>query len=180
MGEVEELRARVAHLESELAKAEALASEDSLTGIPNRRALDRHLEAEASRCDRTGALAAALMIDIDHFKHFNDEHGHEAGDAVLSAVARAIAGVCRGSDFCARYGGEEFTVIMGGLDEGAAEKAELFAERVRGTVELVEVEGLPQVTVSIGYAAGRTSAIMGEADAALYRAKAAGRNCVSA
>jgi diguanylate cyclase (GGDEF)-like protein len=176
--EVVELRARVRELEKE---NETLGI-DSLTGLPTRRALDQAVKTEWARAHRSDTSMAVLMIDIDHFKRFNDTHGHQAGDRVLEHVGQAIQDLKRESDYAGRYGGEEFMFVLGGIDVPPGPEARLAAERIRGAIELIEIPGLPQVTCSIGVAcwAGETTVeeLIEHADQALYFAKDAGRNRV--
>jgi diguanylate cyclase (GGDEF)-like protein len=158
------------------------ATTDPLTGLYNRRWLDESLGFEVSRCQLRERPLCLLMIDIDHFKPYNDSHGHMAGDAALRAVARAVLTGLRGSDLAVRFGGEEILVILPGLDlAGAGQVAERLHEAIAG--ETIEAHGgrrLPAVTVSIGVSEMRpddsSDALVERADAALYRAKAAGRN----
>ena len=161
---------------------------DSLTGIYNRRYLDRRLKEEVDRALRYDLPLSVLLLDIDHFKLINDQYGHQAGDLVLSSMGKLIMGIARTSDIVARYGGEEFLVI--GTSTPLA-NAPIFAERLRRTVEetllvpacdLTNGEDI-RVTVSIGVAAlgrenGCVSALVKAADIALYRAKLEGRNRV--
>ncbi len=153
---------------------------DGLTGLYNRRHLDAALAAEFSRVQRYGPPLAVLMQDVDHFKRFNDEHGHDMGDRVLRAVAAALKQALRGQDIACRYGGEEFLAILPSTD---CDGAMVVAERVRSAVEAMEVDGL-KVTVSIGVAGipelavPSAEALVEAADAALYQAKKAGRNRV--
>jgi diguanylate cyclase (GGDEF)-like protein len=160
------------------------AASDALTGLGNRRWMERAFAA-ALACRGPERPAALLLIDADHFKAYNDLHGHPAGDLLLRTLARSIAVHLRPSDLAARYGGEEFVVLLMNADERAASA---IAERIRGAAEALsaacEAAGLPPgVTVSIGLApAGPTDTVeslIASADAALYRAKAAGRNRVS-
>lgn len=155
---------------------------DPLTGLPNRRALDERLAQEWSRLLRHGGHLVVIMADIDHFKNVNDQFGHPAGDEVLRQVARLLADGCRESDMAARYGGEEFVVVA---PETTAQAAADFAERLRLSIcsRPREVRGkVVEVTVSFGVAdhEGRKTPeeLVQAADEALYRAKAAGRNCV--
>jgi diguanylate cyclase (GGDEF)-like protein len=161
-----------------------LAAIDALTGVANRRTLDQTLRHEWFRAQRSGKPMSVLMIDADHFKAFNDRHGHQAGDEALRSLADVIgANVHRPTDLVARYGGEEFSVI---LAETGNEGARQIAERIR-----VQVEQLPTVagdeqpmTVSIGISTWTTESdisleqLLFAADKALYQAKERGRNRV--
>ena len=158
-----------------------MSSIDGLTGLLNRSHWERAVTAEFQRCRRIGHSSAVLMLDIDHFKRVNDEHGHAAGDAVLRQVAAIIRDTVRAHDAPGRYGGEEFGVVLPGID---AAGAEAIAERIRKRIEATvmdEPHGV-RITVSIGYAAIRADdanyeAWVARSDKALYAAKAAGRNC---
>lgn len=157
-----------------------LALTDELTGLANRRGLAACLDREWRRCGREGTGLAAIMLDIDHFKRYNDTHGHAAGDACLRRVAVAIAGALRrAGDMAARYGGEEFVVLLPGAD---AVGAWAVAERIRRAVSASDQPLASRVTVSLGVAVRLVDAfdtpkvLLGRADAALYAAKAAGRN----
>jgi diguanylate cyclase (GGDEF)-like protein len=157
---------------------------DALTGLQNRRWLDDALPRFVARFMRGSQRLSVLMIDVDHFKRFNDAHGHPAGDAVLVTVARTLRASLRPTDQVARYGGEEFTVILPDTDEVGARTA---AERVRFAVSQARPDAggkpLPAVTVSIGGAAmrpGDTAAnLIAKADAALYQSKQEGRDRAS-
>ena len=161
-----------------------LAKKDALTGLANRRCFDETLALEARRAQREGTSLALLMIDIDHFKRFNDACGHVAGDACLQAVSILLeTSVRRPSDLVARYGGEEMAIIMPTTDnEGAVVVARRILERLQHENIRHPSSPLGYVSVSIGIAAGRGSrlepalGLIEAADAALYRAKAAGRN----
>jgi diguanylate cyclase len=160
-----------------------LSSRDALTGLPNRRPFEVALARELDRVARTGEPALLLLLDVDHFKHVNDTHGHANGDSVLKAVAHALLDGLRPMDTVARIGGEEFAII---LPNCAAAFGPAVAERVRLGIESRPVGvGSGQavrVTVSLGGAYApqwvRSSAAswMERADAQLYRAKAEGRN----
>lgn len=160
-----------------------LATTDGLTGLYNRRYFEQALEFECDRAQRANRPLGLLMIDVDHFKRFNDRFGHPAGDAVLRAVAAALVGGLRRTDILARVGGEEFAAILPEEDPGAVGVA---AERLRRVVEQspqLRFEGaaLPGIRVSIGgasLAAEQLSprALMRAADDALRLAKRAGRN----
>ena len=157
---------------------------DPLTGLFNRRYLEENLARELTRCERRGLPLSVLMLDVDHFKRFNDTHGHAAGDALLSQVGRLLEVGVRSEDIPCRYGGEEFTIVMPELDAaGACARA----EQIRREVERTTVQHLGQtlgpVTMSIGIATypadGDSPAVLLQmADATLYRAKAEGRNRV--
>ncbi|RWU22495.1 deoxyribonuclease [Pseudomonas alkylphenolica] len=162
----------------------ALAATDSLTGLANRRRLDQVLRQEWARTQRTASPMAVLMIDVDHFKAFNERHGHAGGDEALRQVAAAIeCSIRRPADLAARYGGEEFLVVLPETDRHGAQ---LLAERIRRNVEALPPFGgdTQPVTVSIGIGCHTPSAqhdlatLLGNADEALYSAKRNGRNRV--
>ena len=157
---------------------------DPLTGLFNRRYFEESLRREMLRCERRRLPLALLVLDIDHFKSFNDSQGHSAGDAVLAHVGRCVASLVRAEDMACRYGGEEFTIVMPETDAASAVAR---AEAIRRSVsqQTISHNGrtLGPVTVSIGVAAfphdGVTPELLFEvADAALYQAKAEGRNRV--
>ena len=170
-----------------IAAREALreqATTDALTGLVNRRTILELLDGELARCRRSGAACSVGIIDLDHFKAVNDTHGHAAGDGVLRQAASTMRAHLRPYDFLGRYGGEEFVVVLPGCDSDGARAA---AERLRACVE--------QITVAVGSIAVRVTCSLGvatvgkgtradrehllsTADAALYRAKQAGRNRV--
>ncbi|MCX7057470.1 MAG: DUF484 family protein [Proteobacteria bacterium] len=163
---------------------------DYLTGWHNRRYLNARLREELARAQRSGTSVACLMIDIDLFKSINDSHGHASGDEVLREVAARIEAQIRASDTAARFGGDEFTLL---LPDTSLEDAASLAERVRtALMPAVELGAgqLCRVTLSIGVAAVTAGVrgddlkaiadrLLGEADAALYRAKAAGRDRIA-
>jgi diguanylate cyclase (GGDEF)-like protein len=161
---------------------------DGLTGIANRRAFDKRLRTEWRRAQREGTPLAALLLDVDHFKRYNDRHGHQEGDACLRAVAEALIEVpCRGHDLIARYGGEEFVCLLPGCDITAAVRR---AEYLRAAVDDLEIPHLDSpvddhMTVSIGAAAlvpvdlEEPERLLELADEQLYRAKGDGRNRVA-
>lgn len=158
------------------------AIHDPLTGLYNRRFLDENLRRELQRAARVGGSVGVLMLDLDDFKAFNDTHGHAAGDALLRAFAARLGKSIRAADIACRYGGEEFAVI---LPDATLDQSFARAEQVRVATRAMSVvfEGapLPGVTISIGVAAwpkhGRSpDALMRAADAALYAAKASGRD----
>ncbi len=157
-----------------------LAATDGLTGLCNRRTLGERLTVEIVRARRYDSPLSVLLMDVDHFKQYNDTFGHLAGDLVLQTVGQVLSAHARVTDLAARYGGEEFAVV---LPETDSEGALVVAERIRLAME--SHEG-PQrtVTVSIGVCtlgAGTADAdtFLASADSALYRSKAAGRNCVT-
>ncbi|MFL1494293.1 GGDEF domain-containing protein [Pseudomonas antarctica] len=159
-----------------------LAATDALTGLANRRTLDQRLRLEWDRAQRSTEPLTLLMIDVDHFKAFNDRHGHHGGDEALRTVAQVIGGnIRRPADLAARYGGEEFAVVLPDTD---AKGAWVIAEHIRSGVEhLPRVAGAEQpITVSIGMSTwGKHSrisleALLLSADQALYEAKHTGRN----
>lgn len=159
-----------------------LAMTDSLTQIPNRRALMENAEHALAR--RNGLPLALLMIDVDHFKRINDTHGHPAGDEVLHKVANRLAERLRGHDLLGRYGGEEFCVIAPDTDTGGAlTLAESLRKTIASTPFATE-RGELSVSVSIGistcpsHVACTLKEVLTEADAALYAAKQTGRNKV--
>ncbi|MBL8256825.1 MAG: diguanylate cyclase [Pseudoxanthomonas mexicana] len=159
---------------------------EPLTGLFNRRYLEESLARELARCERRGMPLGLMMLDLDHFKRFNDLHGHAGGDALLAEFGRLLQALSRDEDIACRYGGEEFTLI---LPEADAITVQARAEAIRAGVEAMRVthlgQELPPVTVSIGMAmfpqhGGLGESLMRHADAALYRAKHAGRNRVEA
>ena len=183
------LERKVAERTEELAEAnqrlELLTITDPLTGLPNRRRLSDVLETEWLRGLRSREPIALAMIDIDHFKKYNDHYGHQGGDECLRVVARAIQGSVRITDLVARYGGEEFCIVMPATD---ADGARLVAERVRQAVaDLSEPHAGTDtaiVTISVGLTAavptiGQPDQLIKVADQALYEAKRDGRNRVA-
>ena len=168
------------------ARLEQLAQTDPLTQLLNRRALTERISAEMERALRYDATLALLMIDLDHFKKVNDSYGHLVGDDVLRDVGQLLLETIRGSDIVARYGGEEFLMLLPETDDTGAEA---FAERIRLAVQQHPFNGgaggtALALTASIGvavYPAARIESVedlLARADAALYRAKADGRNRV--
>lgn len=164
----------------------AFALTDGLTGVGNRRNFDDKLERCLNCQASASASLALLLIDVDHFKRFNDVYGHLIGDECLKLVAAAIKMVAsRSGDFVARYGGEEFAVILPGTDEV---DALAIAEAIRRAVETMDLAALPEpderptVSIGVGIAAGgsrtRSHALIAMADGSLYLAKQSGRNCV--
>lgn len=167
----------------------ALADSDGLTGIANRRSFDAALAAAHVRHLRSGAPLGLLLIDIDHFKEFNDSAGHVAGDDCLRAIAAALRGaLAHHGDLAARYGGDEFAALLAEVDpvEGIAPVAADIAARVQRLAIPHPASPLAAwVTLSIGGSASRCgpgstpTQLLVHADAQLYRAKRAGRNCIA-
>jgi two-component system cell cycle response regulator len=162
-----------------------LSLRDPLTGLSNRRHFRAVQERAIDVVARSGEPALLLMLDIDHFKKVNDTYGHPAGDSVLQAVAQTLAKCIRPMDTVARYGGEEFAIVFPNCP---ATFGAMVAERIRASVEALDVQISPavvlKVTISIGGAYApewiRSTAALwtDRADHQLYRAKGAGRNCV--
>ncbi|RTL40843.1 MAG: GGDEF domain-containing protein [Burkholderiales bacterium] len=180
-----QVQERTAALQAANAALEHLATRDPLTGLHNRRSLDTRLD-EALALDRRygrphGRVHGLLLIDVDHFKHINDTHGHPAGDAVLRQLAGLLISTVRASDVAARFGGEEFAVLLpelsGPLD------AVMTAEKIRQAVQATRFGDIGPVTVSIGVSLATPEdagpqPLVDRADAALYEAKRGGRNAV--
>ena len=167
-------------LHRERRAAEALALLDELTGLPNRRHAEVTLDAQFAAAGR-GIPLTVVMFDLDHFKHVNDRHGHEAGDAALRVFADVLRGNTRRMDLSARFGGEEFISILGG---SGIPPAVALANRIRVGIE-AQVFPWGRLTVSAGVAAyeegmGSYEVLVATADRALYAAKQAGRNRVTA
>jgi len=161
---------------------------DGLTGIANRRRFDLHLEDEFRRAKRNATPVSLVMIDVDYFKDFNDNYGHQRGDDCLIRIGSALSGMLnRARDLVARYGGEEFTVVLPDTDKDGALQV---AEAMRAAVEALAIEhaysGVARhVTISLGVStlvpelSTTTGSLIHAADRALYQAKRAGRNCVA-
>ena len=170
-------------------RLQAVAATDGLTGIANRRAFDQTLAAEWGRTAREGGNLSLMLIDIDHFKAFNDRFGHQAGDDTLRQVAACIdATIMRPGDTAARYGGEEFATILPNTDGfGAVDTAERIRRAVEGLGLSAAAGANPFITVSLGVATVRNpcpgldpEALIAAADRQLYIAKRESRNCVRA
>ncbi|MGC2330998.1 MAG: diguanylate cyclase [Candidatus Acidiferrales bacterium] len=155
---------------------------DPLTGLFNRRYMEESLERELRRAERNGQPVGFIMLDIDHFKHFNDTFGHQAGDALLRALGDLVGERTRGQDVACRFGGEEFSLILAGASREATHKrAEFLREEVKQMAVTHAGQLLGKISLSFGVAEyprdGRTTEeLIRAADQALYRAKAAGRD----
>jgi diguanylate cyclase (GGDEF)-like protein len=176
----ERARRDVERFRAETQALSDVVDKDALTGIGNRRAFDRALAALLGRGRGHGRCTLAL-IDCDHFKQVNDRSSHVAGDQVLKRIGHVLQAACRRTDLAARFGGDEFALVF---DEASIEDAKIVCERIRNVIERHADDGAPRVTVSIGLAeAGdddSVESLLRRADAALYRAKAEGRNRVAA
>lgn len=182
---LEQSNREIADLQIRLAEIQTEAMSDALTGLHNRRAFDIELRDAAAQAEADGIPLSLVMFDIDHFKAFNDTHGHQLGDQVLRLVAGCLKECTKGRDKPARYGGEEFAIILPGTDVGGAVAV---AEQVRETVAGKRItrkstrETLGTVTLSGGASAYRNGEpledLIARADSALYAAKEAGRNRV--
>ena len=182
----EGLRERSAELATANAELERLASSDALTGLPNRRAADPRLADEILRHRRNSQTLSVLLIDVDHFRQVNERFGHAAGDDALRAVATCLREACRATDFVARIGGEEFMLL---LPETPAPQALLVGEMMRSQVAALALPTIGKLTISLGLAdappqplgvpgAWTAAELLRRADAALYSAKACGRDRV--
>ncbi len=172
---------RITVIDAERRSAAELSRHDPLTGLANRRAFDSFLFESFNLSRRHGHALALLLIDIDHFKSYNDVFGHPAGDALLKDLSVILASLARATDLVARLGGEEFGIV---LPETDMVGARVLAERVRAEVAQA-TQFRRQVTVSIGVTAlsdkmGAPSSLVEDCDSALYRAKSSGRNFVCA
>ncbi len=178
---------QVSELKKNLDNVKREALTDGLTGLANRKAFDKQILEWTEDCARDGKQMCLLMLDIDHFKSFNDTYGHQTGDQVLRLVARELTDGVKGRDFAARFGGEEFAIM---LPETPLAGAQRVAEALRKAVEAKEVvnkannQKLGRITLSIGiaeFASGETVLdFIDRADTALYSAKRGGRNQVRA
>ena len=157
---------------------------DALTGLYNRRYLEETLEREMRRAARAAQSLGILMIDLDHFKNFNDTYGHDAGDAVLRETGASLTKGIRAEDFVCRFGGEEFVVILPTADlETSRARAERLRTKMRELTIMYQGKSLGMVTISVGVAAfpehgTSPKELMAAADAALYEAKRGGRDKV--
>jgi diguanylate cyclase (GGDEF)-like protein len=181
------LRLKLA-LETANQRLRRLVAVDALTGIANRRCFDRVLDREVRRARRDGQPLSLVFLDLDHFKGFNDAHGHARGDDVLRLIAQTLDETFRrGGDLVARYGGEEFAIVLPGVD---GRRAGLYAERLRRRIWRLAIpyndsQVTDRVTISAGVATvappmiATPDDLLSAADKALYRAKCLGRNRVA-
>ncbi len=183
----EKVRQRTVELQAANSQLETLSTTDGLTGLANRRRFDSYWAEEWQRALRQATPLAVIMLDVDHFKAYNDHYGHQLGDACLRRVGEVLrAAVRRAGELAARYGGEEFVVVLPGTSLAQAQEA------AQGILAALRAEQLPHasspvanvVTISLGVAAGTPrpsddrERLLKEADLALYDAKHKGRNCV--
>ncbi|MEZ5420955.1 MAG: GGDEF domain-containing protein [Vicinamibacterales bacterium] len=170
----------LAETSDERRRFERLSMVDGLTTLHNRRWFDEVFPLHVLRLVREGRQGALLMADADRFKDLNDRYGHAVGDAALRRIGKAVLAGLRPGDLLARYGGEEFAVLVADVDEHAAMEV---ADRLRRQVAASASDGAPVCTLSVGVAAIRPNepfdALVGRADAALFRAKQAGRDRAS-
>ncbi|MGN6570786.1 MAG: diguanylate cyclase [Pseudolabrys sp.] len=182
-----ESREDISKLQQDLLAVRAESLTDPLTGVANRKHVDEFLATSVKQSAQSGLPLSLLMVDVDHFKMFNDVHGHLTGDIVLQLIAQTLRQNLKGVDLVARYGGEEFVVV---LPNTSLAHAASVGDKLRAMVGASEVvkrstgENLGRVTVSIGVAelspGGTPQSLIAAADACLYRAKREGRNRVSA
>lgn len=173
-------------LKRDMERIRRQAITDGLTGLANRKAFDEQINRMCREGSKTGKSFSLILIDIDHFKAFNDKYGHQVGDQVLRLVAMTLINEVKGQDMAARYGGEEFAILLPGTNINAAKAV---AENLRKAVEQKEVmnritgENLGQITISLGaaqfYETETPDELIRRADMALYNAKNNGRNKVS-
>jgi len=186
-GKLKQSSQQMQNLREELEVAQREAMTDGLTGIPNRKFFDMSLRQAVMDSMESGKALSLLMLDIDFFKKFNDEHGHQIGDEVLKLVARVLQTSIKGRDVAARYGGEEFSII---LPDTTLQNATSVGEHIRKSMASRKIvrrnsgKTFGNITLSIGAAqfemGESMSSIIERADAALYRAKDGGRNRVMA
>lgn len=178
------LCARIRNGNRVILDSEQNANIDSLTGVYNRRWLTQVFERESIRCAYNEQPLCLLILDVDHFKAYNDQHGHLAGDYALRMVANTLRNQLRPTDSLTRYGGEEFVILLPDMD---VEDARRLGERLRHSLQQIgafhsPIGILPGVTASIGLALLRRQdhlqSLIGRADRALYQAKEQGRNCL--
>lgn len=177
---------RTRALEESNSKLEAMSNTDALTNIPNRRSFDQMLAQEWNRAQRAGSPLGLIILDVDHFKHYNDNYGHLAGDDCLKMLAQALVKAeRRAGKLVARYGGEEFVVLLPDMNENDALATARHIQQEIWSLTMPHPETAPGiVTVSLGVASivptsgNAPEDLVGQADKALYLAKSSGRNCV--
>ena len=182
--DISDIKLLPAQLRNAQHRAEQMAHEDELTGLANRRALFALGQSAIEQARRLGHPVALIGLDADHFKQINDQHGHAAGDAVLTALASILRSLTRAADICARLGGEEFAIVLPGTDLAAATE---LAERLRQAIADMRVEYQGKqllLTCSFGVTASEQGAasleqLLSSADIATYRAKHLGRDRVA-
>ncbi|WP_085579943.1 GGDEF domain-containing protein [Thalassospira mesophila] len=182
----DKVSSEISRLRQDLEAMRREAMTDPLTGIANRKMFDQQLRNRAMEAMESGTPLCLLMIDVDHFKQFNDTYGHQIGDQVIRLMAQTLCNNIKGRDTAARYGGEEFAVILPRTDmENARRLAEIIRENVRKKAVISESDGssLDQITVSIGIGCFDYGEPLGQliqrADRALYLAKETGRDRVA-
>ncbi|MDX9991614.1 MAG: sensor domain-containing diguanylate cyclase [Anaerolineales bacterium] len=181
----QELQVQLKRVESLQEELRERAIRDSLTGLFNRRYLDESFPKKINRMKKKESALAVIMLDIDHFKLFNDTHGHTAGDELLAVLGQLLRNQTRQSDIACRYGGEEFVILLADTSlEVAAKRAEGIRKAFEETQIRFEEKSL-QATISIGISiypdhGDQPEALIIQADQALYQAKSSGRNCVVA
>ena len=174
----------VTHQINQQQRLQSQATRDELTGLLNRRVCQETLETARRQARITGEHFAVILIDLDHFKRVNDEHGHQAGDKVLSTFASQAQQLLREKDTMFRWGGEEFVILMRNLSvEHAVKAAETLRERIADLLVRLDSGALVNLTISAGIAcyphhSSHSDKLIQKADIAMYRAKARGRNCV--
>ena len=164
----------IRQVEQQAAQLETLAEHDPLTGVANRRAWDGRLPVEMDRARRAGTPLAVALLDLDHFKRFNDQYGHQAGDQLLRSATAAWQSLLRSSDLLARYGGEEFAVLLPASTLGQAVEV---IDRLRPATPLAQTFS---AGVALWHGDETSDQLVACADKALYQAKQAGRNQVLA
>ncbi len=182
---IEGLKKEIGELRSSLEELERSALEDALTSVANRRAFDQVFGEQLSLTKSSDSGCCLLLIDIDHFKKFNDKYGHQAGDKVLRFVASMLKNMTKGQDFVARYGGEEFAIILPSTAySGGMSLARSLASNIATSRLTIDAKRklIDFVTVSVGVSWSRkgdtTETMFRRADASLYQAKESGRNRV--
>ncbi|HET8806868.1 MAG TPA: GGDEF domain-containing protein, partial [Methylophaga sp.] len=176
VNEISQLNKRLHHANDQLKE---IAHTDSLTQVWNRYRIEQAIDAELSAAERYDRPCSILLFDVDHFKHVNDEHGHEVGDIVLKRLTSEVEKQLRATDFLGRWGGEEFIVLA---SNNMLEEAGNLAERLRKHIASINFTDVGKVTISIGVAQWRTGEsrryMLERADKAMYQAKQSGRNRV--